>query len=270
MTIRALACLNLIALAGLATAQMDGSEYVKVSIEGPLWPTERANVWYARVTFALDEGWHIYWRNPGDSGAPPSMKWTLPEGFEVVGVRWPAPHRINGGGIMSYGYDGAATLGVMIKTPEGTQPGKYSYAVETDYLVCKDLCLPGHASNKGQLELLGAYAGIINLPLPLIGKPDTATFKSDKDTVTLTFDIPQLAGATVASVYYFPAAEASLDHAAEQVWKLDGTKITLTVKRSKYATNPFSAVEGVLVVDTTRDNKKQQIAIEYQKTQEKQ
>ena len=28
----------------------------------------------------LDEGWHSYWINPGDSGLPVEVEWTLPEG----------------------------------------------------------------------------------------------------------------------------------------------------------------------------------------------
>ena len=28
----------------------------------------------------LDDKWHTYWRNPGDSGEPVSITWTLPEG----------------------------------------------------------------------------------------------------------------------------------------------------------------------------------------------
>ena len=31
----------------------------------------------------IDEGWHTYWRNPGDSGAPPSITWQTPPGVSV-------------------------------------------------------------------------------------------------------------------------------------------------------------------------------------------
>jgi len=38
-------------------------------------------------------GWHTYWRNPGDSGAPTSLKWDLPEGFSASSIHWPYPER---------------------------------------------------------------------------------------------------------------------------------------------------------------------------------
>ena len=36
-------------------------------------------VWVALRT-ELDEGWHTYWRNPGDSGEPVQLTWNLPQG----------------------------------------------------------------------------------------------------------------------------------------------------------------------------------------------
>lgn len=34
------------------------------------------------LRFRLLPGWHIYWRNPGDSGGPPTIKWSVPDGVE--------------------------------------------------------------------------------------------------------------------------------------------------------------------------------------------
>ncbi len=255
-------------------AQMDGSEHVKVSVYEPFLPSGELGTYLVRVTFALDPEWHIYWKNPGDSGAPPSFGWKLPEGFEVVGTRWEAPHRIIAGGIASYGYEGIVNIGVAIKPPKGFKIGdKVPFSLEANYLVCKDLCLPGSATVRGELFIPLPTTGSIGINLPYPGKPESAKFTSDKDTVTLTFDVQQLAGWTVANAYFFPATEATLDHAAEQKWKLDGTKLTLTVKSSKYATKPFNSVDGVLVINMINEHdKKLKLAIEYNKTnpQEKQ
>ena len=35
----------------------------------------------AGLYFKLDKGWHVYWSNAGDSGEPPRIRWTLPEGI---------------------------------------------------------------------------------------------------------------------------------------------------------------------------------------------
>ena len=42
----------------------------------------------------LDEHWHVYWKNPGDSGLPLALGWTLPAGWEAGEIGYPLPHRL--------------------------------------------------------------------------------------------------------------------------------------------------------------------------------
>jgi len=37
--------------------------------------------------------WHTYWKNPGDSGLPTTLQWTLPEGVKSGEIEWPTPSR---------------------------------------------------------------------------------------------------------------------------------------------------------------------------------
>ncbi len=64
-----------------------------------------ADTWIG-VRFLLEPGWHLYWRNPGDSGTPPMLLWTAPAGVTVGDVEWPAPERIPLGSLVNYGYHG--------------------------------------------------------------------------------------------------------------------------------------------------------------------
>ena len=59
-------------------------------------------VWVALRT-ELDEGWHTYWRNPGDSGETVQLTWRLPQGFEAGPIAWPLPYPIPTGPIVNYG-----------------------------------------------------------------------------------------------------------------------------------------------------------------------
>jgi hypothetical protein len=55
--------------------------------------------------FTLDKGWHVYWVNAGDSGEPPSIKWTLPAGITAGAMQFPAPRRLPLGPLMDFGYE---------------------------------------------------------------------------------------------------------------------------------------------------------------------
>ncbi|HET9160831.1 MAG TPA: protein-disulfide reductase DsbD domain-containing protein, partial [Caulobacteraceae bacterium] len=54
-----------------------------------------------------EQGWHSFWRNPGDAGEPTQLKWTLPDGWSAGEFTWPLPKTLLVGGIlMNYVYDG--------------------------------------------------------------------------------------------------------------------------------------------------------------------
>jgi thiol:disulfide interchange protein DsbD len=69
------------------------------------------------LEFQLEPGWHIYWKNPGDSGEATTVKWNLPEGWSEVDLMFPTPHAIDAGGVINYGYENKVTLLARLKPP---------------------------------------------------------------------------------------------------------------------------------------------------------
>src|SRR3974390_1751286 len=47
----------------------------------------------AGLYFKLEPVWHVYWKNPGDAGEPPHVKWTLPAGITAGPLQFPVPKR---------------------------------------------------------------------------------------------------------------------------------------------------------------------------------
>jgi len=46
----------------------------------------------AAIRIQVADGWHIYWRNPGDEvGLKTRVEWTLPPGITAGPIQWPAP-----------------------------------------------------------------------------------------------------------------------------------------------------------------------------------
>ena len=63
--------------------------------------------------------WHTYWKNPGDSGLPTTLQWTLPAGVAPGEIQWPTPGRLPIGPLMNYGYEGTLLLPVAVTVPAG-------------------------------------------------------------------------------------------------------------------------------------------------------
>src|SRR3546814_15039379 len=52
------------------------------------------------------QGWHVYWSNPGDSGMPPRITWSLPPKVKISDLRHPAPVAKDAAGFVSYVHPG--------------------------------------------------------------------------------------------------------------------------------------------------------------------
>ena len=99
------------------------------------------------VVLKIKSGWHVYWKNPGDSGAATVVKFKGTAAVEISELRWPVPVKFEqAGGLVGYGYEGEVMLSAAVKTPAGKPVGD-SITIEADveWLCCEKVCVPGEA-----------------------------------------------------------------------------------------------------------------------------
>src|SRR5690606_34077528 len=94
---------------------------------------------HAGVRFKMDEGWHIYWRHPGESGLETELNF---EGAAFQPLRWPFPQtfRTGGGFIWTYGYEKEVLLFAAARAPDAS--GGHWIEARADVLVCRVDCIP--------------------------------------------------------------------------------------------------------------------------------
>src|SRR6202046_3015391 len=100
------------------------------------------------VALELDirDGWHTYWRNPGDSGEPTKLTWQLPPGFTAGDIVWTTPHRFEIPPLVNYGYAKQALHLVNITAPKDLKAGSPAMlSAKASWLVCSDVCIPESA-----------------------------------------------------------------------------------------------------------------------------
>ena len=95
------------------------------------------------VLLSMDRHWHVYWRNSGQSGTPPNLRWQI-AGAEVGAPEWPFPEvfRENGGFITTYGYTDEVLLASPV-TFASRVSGDVEVRLDADVLVCEVQCIPG-------------------------------------------------------------------------------------------------------------------------------
>jgi len=135
----------------LALPTLAGGPVKSERIEVELIATQTSVRPGSTITIGLrltpDQHWHVYWKNPGDAGSEPIIKWTLPGGVTAGEISWPFPVRLPmPGDIMNYGYAGEVVLPVEVTVP-ATAKGTIELKAEVDWLVCDpNMCIPGDAT----------------------------------------------------------------------------------------------------------------------------
>ncbi len=124
-----------------ATTWSEG-EYSQVRLVGG-GPQPDTPALLAGVEIRMDEGWKTYWRNPGDSGVPPSFDWSGSTNLKKAEVLYPAPHRFSEAGGTAIGYSGDVIFPVKITPEREGEPVQLKLAME--YGICKTLCVPNQA-----------------------------------------------------------------------------------------------------------------------------
>jgi DsbC/DsbD-like thiol-disulfide interchange protein len=124
----------------------------------------------AGFEIALAPGAITYWRDPGDSGLPPTLDFSLSDNVASVEPDFPAPKRIKeADGGEAFGYDGSVVFPLRVKLRDPAKPA--TLRLNADFAVCEKVCLPA----KARLELVlpspasvSPYAGSIDAALATV------------------------------------------------------------------------------------------------------
>ncbi|MCH2161483.1 MAG: hypothetical protein MK085_06375 [Phycisphaerales bacterium] len=95
------------------------------------------------IRYTIKPQWHIYWRNPGESGSTTEVSLTLPEGFQAGPVQWPTPEVFRSDYDTTFGYGEETMLFVPITVPDKVTGSSVEIGVRSEWLVCKGICLFG-------------------------------------------------------------------------------------------------------------------------------
>ncbi|HYE77022.1 MAG TPA: protein-disulfide reductase DsbD domain-containing protein [bacterium] len=201
----------------------------------------------------MEAGWHVYWRNPGDSGMPPAIKWELPKGFNAGEILWPYPELIEADPLASYGYHGTVVLPVQI-TPPAKLPPSVELKASAEWLVCKEVCLPGEADLVLALpQTPDADAAGFQEKLPVSSDRWEVAGEMQGDQVVLTIAAKAPPAVAPSRIHFFPYSDSLIDHAAAQTLEETPAGYRLVIPRSSLAEGEPSAIAGILVADTGWD-----------------
>jgi thiol:disulfide interchange protein len=214
------------------------------------------------LEFDIREGWHTYWRNPGDSGKATTLTWNLPPGFSAGPIVWTEPHRFDLPPLVNYGYAGHAMHIVRIDAPKDLRPGtNVALRASASWLVCSDVCIPESANLQLNMPVSAAPGAIDTAHAAQFAAADRETPVPAPAAVSarltgghLVLTLGKDWGDRIAhiqSLEFFPYDETSIEYAAPQTMtrKADALEFTLKAADPAPAKGPVSG----LLVATMQD-----------------
>lgn len=243
-------CLLMAALSPLASAR--AAQHIRPQLIAETATPAPGQIVALALVMTPDPGWHGYWRNPGDAGVPPAVKWRLPEGVSVGAFRYPVPTTLLIAGLMNYVYESEYALIAPLTVPKGAAPGtRLRIEGDATWLACTDeVCVPeqgriateltvgdGRIDPATRAQFDGWRA---KLPRPLGGQ---ARFEVAQGRMRIAVPLP--ADVSVADPYFFPATENAIDYAAPQSVTRNGDALIVETA----ARGAPKALAGVLRLD---------------------
>ncbi|MBI3616718.1 MAG: thioredoxin family protein [Candidatus Omnitrophica bacterium] len=209
----------------------------------------------AAVRMKTDPGWHVYWKNSGDSGLPVSIHWDLPDGFRAGDIHWPVPERLEEAGLTTYGYPMGVFLIAEIAPPATLTENTVTLKARIDWLACERICVPG----KADLPL--------NLPVSTAASPSAWAYElaqtrkqwpqpspwpviafADGQSIGLNVEVPASEQSAITSLEFLPDRNDVIVHSARQMLRTTSRGLELIVPKPAIQAGKIESLSGILIV----------------------
>ena len=214
----------------------------------------------AALRLQIIDHWHTYWRNPGDSGLPTKLKWTLPEGFTAGEIEWPYPKNHALGPLMNFGYEGEVLHVVKIQTPANFKAGSVAtFVAKADWLVCADVCIPEEGVLTFSIQAAtttpqpdGRWVKSFATARDAIPSKTLDGVSAKIDGFTLRITAKNAAASGVNTATFYPHRDDVIANAAKQIFTKTADGFELDVTLADPRNEELKTLDGVLVAGNAR------------------
>ncbi len=111
---------------------------------------EPDGTYHTYLVLNLPQGWHSYWRTPGDAGMAPQMDFAGSSNIDTSEARYPVPKREDDSGTITLVYTGTVVLPLRITPSNPAQAVDASLVFS--YGLCEKICVPASANYSLHLD----------------------------------------------------------------------------------------------------------------------
>jgi thiol:disulfide interchange protein DsbD len=210
---------------------------------------------WAGLRFELEQGWHVYWQNPGDSGGPPTLLWQPPRGVVPGEFEWPLPERIPLGPLINYGYTNEVVLPFPLRVDRPLQAGGVALEAQVKWLICSDICIPGQTRLSLALPLpesdrsrIATWRQQIQDARARVPGPAPAPWRMSVASTGTHFVLTVRMDEPATGATFYPLETSRINDAAAQTASAKGNELVLRLEKSPQLTSEPRQLRGVLAL----------------------
>ena len=251
------------ALFAAPAASAQGQQPVQLEALSSVSAIEPGATFQLAVSTKIDPGWHIYWRNPGQSGLPTVITWTLPEGFSQGATSTPIPTRykqeFDGDfSMVSHTFEDEAVFVTEVTAgPSVRSGGEATFSAKVEWQACKEVCTPPMETPL-TISLPILDAGVPSPDAALIAKAleaseagavEARAIASMEDgQLELVVAVPEASADQYdGDLYFLPAAAGLIEAGNDQISVREGVELSIWADLSDGVTALPKTLEGLIV-----------------------
>ena len=241
------------ALATPVVAQMVQAPHIEAELVSEYEQIVAGKPFPLALRLKPEKDWHIYWKNPGDSGLAPALEWHLPGNWKQSELHWPTPTRIPFGPLVNFGYE-EETLLIIEPVVAAENSNQVKISLDAEWLVCKEECIPGGASFTISREISSNKTLTPSKFSPQFARaradwPAThleIPLKASRDDKSFKIELPK--NLAKKDLFFFPEISGLIENAQPQILSFEQAQVAvLKIDRARNSKKNISGLKGLLV-----------------------
>lgn len=254
-------CLTTLLFSLPTHADLNDQNSIRVELIHQVKTIQPGTPFWVAVVVDMDSGWHSYWKNSGDTGAPINVTWDLPKDFSIDALQWPTPTRFETEELITYGYEDKVILLAKVTPPHQMRGDTATLKANVRWVACSgEECRPGSAESSVELairpeqpEKHQEHSSVIQTALD---KLPTIAHELSAIQVGDCIEIPLPSHLKPHAAYFCPEENGLIDHTHPVKIVQNENGHAVRIKG-----NPSTVLKGILVLKTPKATHALDVAI---------
>ena len=225
--------------------------------------SEKDSVISLGVLINLQDDWHIYWRNPGDSGLPTDIELSLPNGITASEIKFPIPKIFASEEIVNYGYGHQVLFLIDLIIPRNYSSKEINISAKITSLICKEMCKAFDTTVTISLDMSKDFTAEESISrlfeatrkmIPEQNQNLNINAESKSDYVYLKVFVNENENQNIKGIQFYPYEEGVFRNSVKQNIKQKENFFEILLEPDQFRIKDPASVNGIIIIEDEIEN----------------